>query len=611
MSVYSLLKGFREFPFCTLNCEEIEDALLQYDHIMLGLSANIVHYSNESVYYFTNIACSDNFTESNCLSKPQMSDLLLHRYKYICSTTSIQEGISNGNKIISILNHFPREDSSMLSTAHLLQAHVYHAAFHGDCDYLQTFLPYVVMASDECFHYAAAGGHVDIVRKLIEEGYPVDKTNSHGQTPLHVAALFGRTEVVVELLRNGANIDKTIVEDYTCCPPLDGVVNGLPEHLNAILSLLDEGYSFGSDLNVSLLISMRERSKMMLELMEEDLLVDSLCYSNADLQTEQGAFVCGAGTTFKRSSLKLIRTRESKDSKESVFGSALHQAALRGHIDTVQVLLKWNCDPCSVDSLGRSALHVAVAANKHDKSINLYVDVVIVVQLVLGGCPVNMKCNLGCTPLHYAAYVGQSRIVTELLKHGADKDAFIGHFGTPLHQAALKGHFLTLKALLNEGCNVCAADEVGRTPLYWAAGNGHVDVAKELLIRGCPVDVADNKGCTPLHAAANRGQSEMVLELIRNGAKKDEVAGEYGSPLHQAALNGHLSTLKALLDEGCKVGAVDENGHTPLHWALKMAMWMLQWKWSIEAVLWMWQTTRDVCHYIMQLQKVSQKWLSN
>ena len=257
---------------------------------------------------------------------------------------------------------------------------------------------------------------------------------SHRQTPLHVAALFGRTEVVVELLKNGAGIDKTIVEDYTCCPPLDGVINGLPEHLNAVLTLLDEGNSFGSDLNVSLLIFMRERNKLMLDLREEGLVdLISNCYCDSDLQTEWGTFR-GMATTFKRSSLKFIRTGENTDSGALVFGAALHQAALRGHLDTVQVLLEWNCDPCSVDSLGRSALHVATGANKCDES-TIYMWMWWHSLSLEVACPVNMKCNWDCTPLHYAAYEGQSGIVTELLTHGADKDAFAGHFGTPLHQA--------------------------------------------------------------------------------------------------------------------------------------------------------------------------------
>ena len=63
----------------------------------------------------------------------------------------------------------------MLSTEPLLQAHICHAAFNGNCDYLQSLLPYYVgMGIDECLHYASAGGHVDIVRKLIEEGCPVE-----------------------------------------------------------------------------------------------------------------------------------------------------------------------------------------------------------------------------------------------------------------------------------------------------------------------------------------------------------------------------------------------------------------------------------------------------
>lgn len=41
-------------------------------------------------------------------------------------------------------------------------------------------------------HLAAAGGHVDVLQLLINQGVPVADEDKDGMTPLHLAAKFGQ-----------------------------------------------------------------------------------------------------------------------------------------------------------------------------------------------------------------------------------------------------------------------------------------------------------------------------------------------------------------------------------------------------------------------------------
>jgi len=58
-------------------------------------------------------------------------------------------------------------------------------------------------------HYAATGGHLAIVRLLLDEHAYIDAASPNGSTPLMMAAMFGNPETVKLLLDSGA--DATLV----------------------------------------------------------------------------------------------------------------------------------------------------------------------------------------------------------------------------------------------------------------------------------------------------------------------------------------------------------------------------------------------------------------
>ncbi len=89
----------------------------------------------------------------------------------------------------------------------------------------------------------------------------------------------------------------------------------------------------------------------------------------------------------------------------------LHSAALRGHVDTVDILLEHQ-------------------ANVHAKTYQDY------------------------TPLYWACQEGQTECALLLCRAGARLTDVTKHGDAPIHSAALKGHTNTVKALVGWGCDI-------------------------------------------------------------------------------------------------------------------------------------------------------------
>ena len=58
---------------------------------------------------------------------------------------------------------------------------------------------------------------------------------------------------------------------------------------------------------------------------------------------------------------------------------------------------------------------------------------------------------------------------------------------TPLHEAAYHGQTEVLELLLKQGADINAKDRFGKTPLHWAAKNGKTEVVELLLKNGADI----------------------------------------------------------------------------------------------------------------------------
>ncbi|XP_006814632.1 uncharacterized protein LOC102808257, partial [Saccoglossus kowalevskii] len=183
----------------------------------------------------------------------------------------------------------------------------------------------------------------------------------------------------------------------------------------------------------------------------------------------------------------------------------LHQAAKKGHVELVKLLMKHKAD-------------------------------------------IEVKTKNGWTPLHYAAEEGFGEIVELFIKTIKDINCTTKGGSTPLFLAAKYGHTETMKILTDAGANT-AIKKGELSPLQIAAQNGHILAVEYILKKG------DKDLIGAFHSAVEKGHVDVVRLLRDSGANVNEktVVGDF--PIHLAAWNGQVKVIKYLMKMGGRVNA--------------------------------------------------------
>jgi ankyrin repeat protein len=121
----------------------------------------------------------------------------------------------------------------------------------------------------------------------------------------------------------------------------------------------------------------------------------------------------------------------------------------------------------------------------------------------------------GFTPLGFAVFFGQPRIVEALLNAGVDVNLPSRETMkvTPLASAAAAKQTDIARLLIAHGANVNARTASGHIPLHEAAGNGNVEMVKLLIENGADVHARTDEDKTPLDFAIEYKRPEVV-ELL-------------------------------------------------------------------------------------------------
>uniref|UniRef100_A0A670J991 Ankyrin repeat and sterile alpha motif domain containing 1A n=1 Tax=Podarcis muralis TaxID=64176 RepID=A0A670J991_PODMU len=222
----------------------------------------------------------------------------------------------------------------------------------------------------------------------------------------------------------------------------------------------------------------------------------------------------------------------------------LHHAALNGHKDVVEVLLRNDALTNVADCKGCYPLHLA--AWKGDAEI---------VKLLIHQGPSHTKVN------------EQNALEIKELKKYGPFDPYINAKNndneTALHCAAQYGHTEVVKVLLEELTDPTMRNNKFETPLDLAALYGRLEVVKMLLNAHPNLLSCNTKKHTPLHLAARNGHKAVVHVLLDAGMDNNYQT-EKGSALHEAALFGKTDVVQILLAAGIDVNIKDNRGLTAL-----------------------------------------------
>jgi ankyrin repeat protein len=129
-----------------------------------------------------------------------------------------------------------------------------------------------------------------------------------------------------------------------------------------------------------------------------------------------------------------------------------------------------------------------------------------------------------CSPVHWAAFKGDTNVLRVLSKHKAD----FKKKGTNWDIAALHiaRNAAAAEFLLQHGAELESKDVHGQTPLMWAAKRGNLEVVQCLLAHGAEVNTRDERDRTALLLASASGFTNIVELLIKKGAIPQTTPGK-------------------------------------------------------------------------------------
>nr|XP_020643299.1 ankyrin repeat domain-containing protein 6 isoform X2 [Pogona vitticeps] len=168
------------------------------------------------------------------------------------------------------------------------------------------------------------------------------------------------------------------------------------------------------------------------------------------------------------------------------------------------------------------------------------------------------------TALHRAAVVGNTDIISALIREGCALDRQDKDGNTALHEASWHGFSQSAKLLVKAGANVLARNKAGNTSLHLACQNSHSESVRVLLLGGSRADIKNNAGDTCLHVAARYNHLPIIRLLLSAFCSVHEKNQAGDTALHVAAALNHKKVIKLLLEAGADATVVNNAGQTPL-----------------------------------------------
>ena len=418
-----------------------------------------------------------------------------------------------------------------------------------------------IAAAIRAYDLAKVKALLDAQPELIHAG------DEHSNQPIHWATMTRQLDVIDELLARGADINAARFNGARPIQLTNGdygfrgwrdVPADWPVSPSEVLEHLRKRGAY-VDINTAASIGDLKRVK---QLLKQD---PSLANKVSDYVT----YYIGSGAPLKNAAARghieivklLLKYGADPNLPEegiAPYGGALYSAVYNGHYDIAKLLLEHGAYPSPPVESSADALSIAMG-NGDERMVDLlcsygssrnvhllahYGDVKTAAAMFAA----NSALADDADALAIAAGNGHTSFVHLLLRYQPDlakRTTFPGWL--------VGGKTKALNELLfAHGMNPSYPDWLGITPLHQFARKGEVEKAKWFLAHGADVHARDEDICsTPLGWAAKYGQLKMVKLLLQRGAKTnlpdDPV---WATPLAWATRRGHRQIVKLLKAHG-------------------------------------------------------------
>ncbi|ULT95282.1 hypothetical protein L3Y34_004185 [Caenorhabditis briggsae] len=314
---------------------------------------------------------------------------------------------------------------------------------------------------------AAHGGHVDIVRLLIEAGAAVDQPDLMGWSPLMWAVYKNHLDVVDLLINSRAHVNLIDEEDG----------------LTPLIVASGRGFS---------------------QIVER--LIESDCQVNACDKFGSTALIWAARKGHLPVVQLLLNSGAEVDAVGMYSSTALMLATRGNFLQVVDLLLTREPNVNVADQNGLTALGMAARDGYAD----------ICESLINSGAFVNQCDRFGNWILTSAVRSGNAAIVRMVLDKFADINCQDSEKRTPLHLAIDKSFNDIAYILLEKKPNLELKNKDGETPLLRAAKCRHVHLCTYLMSFGAKLAAVDNCGDNALHLALRARSRRLTQALLSN-----------------------------------------------------------------------------------------------
>lgn len=314
---------------------------------------------------------------------------------------------------------------------------------------------------------AAHGGHVDIVRLLIDTGAAVDQPDLMGWSPLMWAVYKNQLDVVDLLLNSRAHVN--LIDEEDGLTPL----------------IVASGRGFA-------------------QIVER--LIEADCQVNACDKFGSTALIWAARKGHLPVVQLLLNSGAEVDAVGMYSSTALMLATRGNFLQVVDLLLTREPNVNVADQNGLTALGMAARDGYAD----------ICESLINSGAFVNQCDRFGNWILTSAVRSGNAAIVRMVLEKFADINCQDSEKRTPLHLAIDKSFNDIAYILLEKKPNLELKNKDGETPLLRAAKCRHVHLCTYLMSFGAKLAAVDNCGDNALHLALRARSRRLTQALLSN-----------------------------------------------------------------------------------------------
>ena len=344
------------------------------------------------------------------------------------------------------------------------------------------------LEGNSLLHIAAANGHQETVRFLLEGGMKPTLRNIDRATPIHLAAERGRGACVRGLLSAGGKMG--MVDKY----------NG---------NALHYAIRFGHEEVASLLLD------------------SGISPNNRGFY---GYYPIALALNHNRGRIleKLVRRKARWDADREDMNRLLIGKSGIGENRLVRYLISRGARADQME-MGTTALIAAMR----------YTDEEMLELLLEARADVNQATENGVSPLMRASLWANEVAVEWLLKNGADVNHTAPSGESALSLASRYHHAEVVRRILAHGADVNLANSEGFTPLELATLHGDRSIVQELIEAGATCDLTEEKALLLMNYAFRNNIPEFVEIALSDCLSEDFLFHNRFSPMWVAKYYGH------------------------------------------------------------------------